>query len=112
MNFIHKIETWGDFHQSKWFALLRLSLGLIIFFKGIVFIRDTGAIIGMIANSAGSIYAVMLAQYVAMVPLMGGFLISIGLITRVAVLFQLPVLMSLCGRMNTLEGFWILDCRF
>lgn len=73
MNLIHKIETWGDSHQSKWFALLRLSLGLIIFFKGIVFIRDTGAINGMIANSAVAIYSVMLAHYVALAHLMGGF---------------------------------------
>ncbi len=106
MNLIHKIETWGDSHQSKWFALLRLSLGLIIFFKGIVFIRDTGAINGMIANSAVAIYAVMLAHYVALAHLMGGFLISIGLITRVAVLFQLPVLIGAIVFVNAQKGFF------
>ena len=106
MNLIHKIETWGDSHQSKWFALLRLSLGSIIFFKGIVFIRDTGAINGMIANSAVAIYAVMLAHYVALAHLMGGFLISIGLITRVAVLFQLPVLIGAIVFVNAQKGFF------
>lgn len=45
MNFIHKIETWGDFHQSKWFALLRLSLGLIIFSKGLYSFATPGRLL-------------------------------------------------------------------
>ncbi|HNP49965.1 MAG TPA: DoxX family protein, partial [Bacteroidia bacterium] len=94
MNLIHKIETWGDNHQAKWFAILRLFLGLIIFFKGIVFIQNTDAINAMIANSAVSLYAVFLAHYVALAHLMGGFLIIIELLTRVAVLFQLPILIG------------------
>ena len=106
MNLIHKIELWGDSHQSKWFTFLRVSLGLIIFLKGIVFIRDTGAINGMIANSAVSIYAVMLAHYVALAHLMGGFLITIGLITRVAVMFQLPVLLGAIVFVNAQKGFF------
>lgn len=106
MNLIHKIEAWGDTHQSKWLAILRAGLGLIIFFKGIIFIRDTAAINGMIANSAVSLYSVVLAHYVALAHLMGGFLITIGLITRIAVLFQVPILLGAIIFVNAQKGFF------
>ena len=106
MTTFQKIETWGDTHQTKWHAILRISLGLIIFFKGLFFIQNTDAISAMISNSAVSIYAVFLAHYVALAHLVGGFLIVIGLITRVAILFQLPVLIGAIVFVNADKGFF------
>ena len=106
MTTFQKIETWGDTHQTKWLAILRISLGLIIFFKGLFFIQNTDAISAMISNSAVSIYAVFLAHYVALAHLVGGFLIVIGLITRVAILFQLPVLIGAVVFVNADKGFF------
>ena len=106
MTTFQKIETWGDTHQTKWLAILRISLGLLIFFKGLFFIQNTDAISTMIANSAVSIYAVFLAHYVALAHLVGGFLIVIGLITRMAILFQLPVLIGAIVFVNAEKGFF------
>ena len=60
----------------------------------------------MIANSAVALYAVFLAHYVALVHLMGGFLIAIGLITRVSVLFQIPILVGAIVFVNAQKGFF------
>ncbi|TAH44242.1 MAG: DoxX family protein [Bacteroidetes bacterium] len=109
MNIIQKIETWGDTHQSKWFSLIRVLLGLIIFFKGIIFIRDTTALSAMIANSAVSFYAVALAHIVALAHLMGGILIIMGLLTRVAVLFQIPILLGAVIFINAQKGFFSME---
>lgn len=106
MNLIHRIESWGDSHQSKWFSVLRIALGLLLFLKGLFFVSDTGAIYTMISNSAVSLYAVMLTHYVALAHLMGGFLIIIGLVTRVAVIFQLPVLIGAILFINAERGFF------
>ncbi len=106
MNTIQKVETWGDLHQAKWFPILRIILGMIIFFKGVIFIQNTDAIYNMIAHSAFSIYAVFLAHYVALAHLMGGFLIIIGLLTRFAILFQLPVLAGAIVFVNADKGFF------
>jgi len=106
MNSIQKIETWGDTHQTKWLAILRIILGLIIFFKGVAFIQNTDAIDAMIANSAVSIYAVFLAHYVALAHLVGGFLIVIGLLTRLAIVFQLPILLGAIIFVNAEKGFF------
>ncbi len=106
MNVFQKVETWGDTHQTKWLALLRIVLGLIIFFKGLFFIENTDAINAMIANSAVSIYAVFLAHYVALAHLVGGALITLGLMTRLAIIFQLPVLLGAIIFVNSQHGFF------
>jgi len=106
MNLVQKIENWGDTHQSKWLSVLRIIVGCIIFFKGLFFIQNTDALNAMIANSAVSIYAVALAHYVALAHLMGGVLIILGLITRLAVLFQIPILLGAVFFVNAQKGFY------
>ena len=106
MNLVQKVETWGDTHQSKWFALIRIITGLIIFFKGLFFIQNTDAINAMIANSAIDLYAVFLAHYVALAHLVGGLLIVLGLITRIAVLLQVPILLGAVIFVNAQHGFY------
>jgi putative oxidoreductase len=106
MNLVQKVETWGDTHQTKWFAILRIILGLIIFFKGLFFVQNTDAIQQMIANSAVNLYAVFLAHYVALAHLVGGVLIIMGLITRIAILFQVPVLLGAILFVNADKGFY------
>ena len=106
MNSIEKIERWGDEHQHKWFTVLRLMLGLIIFFKGIYFIKHTEEISAMMANSSVSLYGFFIANYVALAHLVGGLLITIGLITRLAILFQLPVLIGAIIFVNAQRGFF------
>jgi putative oxidoreductase len=106
MNIVHKIENWGDTHQSKWLSVIRIILGVIIFFKGLFFIQNTEALDAMIANSKVSIYAVALTHYVALAHLMGGILIILGLITRVAILFQIPILLGAIIFVNAQKGFY------
>lgn len=109
MNIIQKVEAWGDAHQSKWFSVIRVLLGLIILIKGVSFIQNTTAISEMIANSAVSFYAVALAHIVALSHLMGGILIILGLLTRVAVLFQIPILLGAVIFINAQRGFFSME---
>ena len=106
MNPFQKIEKWGDAHQSKWLSVLRIILGCIIFFKGLFFIQNTEALNAMIANSKVSIYAVALTHYVALAHLMGGILIILGLVTRLAILFQIPILLGAIIFVNAQKGFY------
>jgi putative oxidoreductase len=106
MNVIEKVETWGDTHQTKWLAFFRIILGIVIFLKGVYFIQNTNAINAMLANSGVSIYSVFFAHYVALAHLMGGVLITLGLITRIAVLFQIPILIGAIIFVNSSHGFF------
>ena len=106
MNTIQRIEAWGDTHQTKWLAFFRVILGLIIFLKGVYFIQNTDALHEMVANSAVEIYATGLTHYVALAHLMGGILIALGLITRIAIVFQLPILLGAIIFVNAQQGFY------
>jgi putative oxidoreductase len=106
MNVIQKIETWGDHHQSKWLAFFRVVLGAVIFFKGLYFVQNIEAINAMLANSAVSIYSVFFAHCVALAHLVGGVLIAIGLITRTAVVFQIPILLGAIIFVHSGHGFF------
>lgn len=91
---IARLERWNESHQSKVFAFLRIALGLIIFYKGIYFIQNTEELNRILENSRLEFGSFLLAHYVAMSHLLGGILIAIGLITRIAIIFQLPVLLG------------------
>jgi putative oxidoreductase len=108
MNRVHRIEDWAGHHQWKWLAFLRITLGLIIFLKGLFFIMNTDALLAMIANSAIVLYAVLLVHLVAIAHLMGGLLIMIGLITRIAVAIQIPILIGAIVFVNAHKGFFSL----
>ena len=109
MNYVYKIEHWAESHQVKRMAFLRIILGLIIFLKGLFFLMNRDALLAMINNSAFDLYAVLLVHLVASAHLMGGILIVIGLITRIAILFQLPILAGAIVFINSKTGFFSMD---
>lgn len=101
---MQKMEAYGESHHSVGLSILRALLGFIIFFKGIVFIQDTGALAQLIQESYFPWFTVGLAHYVAFAHLAGGILIFLGLVTRIAILFQIPVLLGAIFLVNAPRG--------
>ncbi|MEP7171777.1 MAG: DoxX family protein [Bacteroidota bacterium] len=106
MNMFQKIEVWGEKHHPKWLDILRILLGVVIFMKGYFYVSNTEELITMMSNSKFHWVSLTLAHYVAFAHLTGGVLIAIGLFTRVAVLFQLPVLVGAVVFINSQKGFF------
>jgi len=106
MNTIEKIETWGEKHHPKWIDLLRILLGFIILAKGYYFISHTDGLQQMIAKSRLGTVSFLLAHYVAFAHLIGGILIAVGLVTRIAIIFQLPILIGAVLFVNSTTGFF------
>lgn len=73
--------------------LLRIFLGVLLFYKGYYFVENISEIYSMIGESM-QISPFVVAHYVVVAHLLGGFLIAIGLLTRVAVVSQIPVLLG------------------
>lgn len=109
MNVIRKIEHWGDVHQSKWLDYLRILLGLIIFGKGVSFISDTSVLQNMITQNNvfgfSSVLITVAIHVVAFAHLVGGILITLGLVTRFAVVIQIPILLFAVFFVNLTPGF-------
>ncbi|MCZ4245403.1 DoxX family protein [Pedobacter punctiformis] len=109
MNVIRKIEHWGDVHQSKWLDFLRIILGLVIFGKGVSFISDTSTLQNLITQNNVFGFSSMLISVaihvVAFAHLVGGILIILGLVTRFAVVIQIPILLFAVFFVNLTRGF-------
>lgn len=112
MNTIQKVEHYGDTHYPVVWAGLRMVLGAIILFKGIIFIQDTGALMQMIESSRFPWASFGLAHYIAFAHLVGGFLILMGLKTRVAIVFQLPILLGAVFFVNAGGGIFTGNTEF
>ena len=106
MNVFRKLEIYGDTHHPKWLDLLRIILGLLLLFKGIDFVSDTQSLTAMLSNSQFAWVSLGLAHYVAFAHLVGGIFIALGLMTRMAVLVQLPILIGAVVFINAQKGFY------
>jgi uncharacterized membrane protein YphA (DoxX/SURF4 family) len=96
MNFIERVERWGDTHHPKWLDVLRIALGLFLFIKGIEFLNNMSSMLNMLTTkmSFGSFTVVMLSNYIAFAHLLGGGLLVLGMLTRFACLIQIPILIG------------------
>ena len=106
MNFIQRMEQWGDAHHPKWIDFIRIALGIILTMKGVQFINNMEPLTNMMANSKflGSLSLGILAHYVVFAHLLGGLLIAFGLLTRFACLAQVPILLGAIIFINSSGG--------
>lgn len=100
MNSLTKFDDWTFKHHHKWLDILRIFLGLILIAKGIAFIANSDQVILMITDVEQTFFSFVIAHYVIAGYLVGGIAITIGLITRVAVIFEIP---SVLGSMIFVE---------
>ncbi|MES2458319.1 MAG: DoxX family protein [Bacteroidota bacterium] len=108
MTVIQKIEHWGDLHHAKWLDLIRIVLGILIFSKGIAIVSNTEILQNMLLqNNVFGFTGVMASiaiHIVGFVHLVGGILITIGLVTRFAVVIQIPILLCAVFFVNLSQG--------
>lgn len=113
MNTIQKVEHWGDAHHAKWLDVLRILLGIIIFCKGVALISDTDRQQDIIFRNNVFGFSQMMASLaihiVAFAHLVGGILITIGLLTRFAAVVQIPILVCAVVFVNISQGFSALN---
>ena len=98
MKLISNIENWGDKHHPKLLDLIRILLGVFLIFKGSLFFKNMPFLRDLIIEaklvdlSAGTITALL--YYVTYAHLVGGVLIFLGLVTRLASLIQIPIVLA------------------
>ena len=88
MEKINSILKWLDDNQNLAYSLIRFFLGTALFVRGWIFFSDPGTVTALAREE--SLY--MWFSYVTLGHLIGGFLLMIGLLSRVAALVQIPIL--------------------
>ena len=107
-----QLEKWGDSHHPSWLDFLRILLGIFLFAKGASFIADTNASSELIKGLNFNLWSVTAIHYIAFAHIVGSILIAIGCLTRIAILFQLPVLIGAVFLANLRAGFAGINSEF
>jgi len=107
MGYIKRLNKWANKHSYWPLDFLRVVFGVLMFSKGLQFMGNTKILIdliGPIQNMAGSMLAV---HYVTPAHLIGGILIIFGLLTRWAVVAQLPIVLGavIINFVGEMDGF-------
>jgi putative oxidoreductase len=112
MTTLQQIHQWSLTHHPRWLVVLRVALGLCLFFKGISFMVNATELQQMMQGSVFAGSADWLPLVITWAHLLGGFLIIIGLLTRWAALLQIPILFGAVFLVNLRRGMFAADSEF
>ena len=94
MNYIQRMEHWGDAHHPKWMDFIRIALGIFLLWKGVEFADNMNKLMALMSDLPfGNFMMIMLAHYVLFAHILGGVLLTTGLLTRFACVIQIPILL-------------------
>jgi putative oxidoreductase len=109
MSAIRKFENWGDSHHPKILDVIRMLLGIFLVIKGEVFLKHTPFLRDLIIENKPITLSpeiiTALIYCITYVHMVGGTLIFLGLSTRLASLFQLPIVFGAVFFVNILSSF-------
>ena len=96
MSTLQHIRQWSAAHHPRWLVILRIGLGIILLGKGVNFMHDSALLEELIYGNGRVAPNTMhwLPIIICWANMLGGFLIMIGLWTRLMCLLQLPILVG------------------
>tara|TARA_R110002049_G_scaffold1498_1_gene11577 strand:- start:3587 stop:4009 length:423 start_codon:yes stop_codon:yes gene_type:complete len=106
METIKSLNKWANGHTYLPLDLLRIGLGVFLFLTGINFMANNAMLVDLFEPLQNWIGGMLAVHYVAPAHFIGGLLIAFGLLTRWAIIAQLPILIgaiviNFVGKMNT-----------
>ena len=89
-------DFYHDRHGRPSYALdlIRIFLGVTLFLKGITFLTNREYLIGLIGPGNKWFWPAAIAHYVILAHLAGGICMTLGLVTRISVICQIPILLG------------------
>ena len=97
MNNVKNLNKWANAHTYLPVDLVRVALGVFLFMKGVFFITNIQYLVDLISpidTFEGGMYGMFIVHYIAPAHMIGGIMIAFGLLTRWAIIAQLPILIG------------------
>lgn len=104
---LRQFFDWAESHPKVWLDCVRVYLGMGLFIRGVLIITNSRAdFINEMLSRVGNtwIVTVVLLHYVALAHLVGGAMLTFGLLTRIAAGVQIPVLAGALILIHRTEG--------
>ena len=95
MEKLRQLINWAEAHPKVWLDCVRIYLGLGLFIRGVFIITNTRAefILDLLKRMDFPwLVTVALLHYISLAHLMGGLMLTVGLLTRIAAWVQIPIL--------------------
>ena len=102
MNAIQRIEQWGESHHPRYLDIVRIALGVFLIIKGVEFANNSSTLSALVERqvSFGGFLLLLLTHYIIFAHIAGGFLIAVGLLTRLACWVQIPIIIDALFMVN------------
>ena len=94
MDRIKFLNKWANRHTYWPLDVVRMALGVFLFFKGVNFMSDSQMLINLFEPFRNMTGGMIVIHYVVPAHLIGGIVIFFGLLTRLAIIAQLPILIG------------------
>jgi len=106
MTTMQQLRNWSAAHHPRWLVIVRIGLGLFLMAKGINFMRDSALLDRLLYGSVtlADNETHWLPLIITWANLLGGFMILVGLWTRLMCLLQLPILIGAIIFINSQKG--------
>ncbi len=88
------LNKWANAHSNFWFDAIRIALGFFLIYKGAYFVSNSRDFEDLIAPVSNFMGGMLTFHYIAAAHIMGGIMIIFGLLTRWALICQLPILLG------------------
>lgn len=108
---MQRFIAWANAHREYWLDCVRIYLGLGLFARGLLLITNTstGYIVDLLQRSGASfIVSGTLLHYVMLAHFVGGLMLMIGFLTRIAALAQIPILAGAVFIVHRQDGLFAL----
>ena len=86
------LNKWANAHTNYGLDILRVALGVFLIYKGASFITNSRSFEDLISPLSNFMGGMLTFHYIAAAHIMGGVMIIFGLLTRWAIIAQLPIL--------------------
>ena len=108
MGTIKILNKWANAHTYLPIDLIRIALGVFLFIKSISFMGNTEMLMSLFKPIENMTGGMIIIHFVAPAHFIGSILIATGLLTRWAILVQLPILIgailiNFVGEMNSIN---------
>lgn len=94
MSTYQDITRWGTNHHPRWFVILRVALGVLLFAKGIAFMSNTSLLNELFSGTSLSNDSGWLPILITWMNMLGGLFLVIGLRTRLVAILELPIVIG------------------
>ena len=108
---MQRLIAWADAHREYWLDCVRIYLGLGLLARGLLLITNTspGYFVDLMQRSGQSwITNGLLLHYIMVAHFVGGILLTIGFLTRIAALVQIPILFGAVFLIHQHDGLFAL----